>query len=137
MSKYLALAAVLCGSLSVASAAKLKIKEFTPVHGASQRADGMAFITQDEETGCTDVQVHVSDLAPDAVYGVMLGGGLDADVPPVIGVITNAAGNGHLSIECLAGQTLAVPATVTIYFDANHSGSYDNGEERLVGSSAQ
>jgi hypothetical protein len=136
MSKYVVLAAVLLGSVTLAEAGKLKIKDFYPMNGASEDADGMAFFASDEMTGCTDAKIHVSDLCPNASYGVVGLGGVEFDIPPVTGIQTNASGNGHLSISCLSGQNIEVPVMVYVYEDTNNSGSYDEGEERLVGDSA-
>ena len=136
MRKYLALATVLLGSISIADAAKLKIKEFFPMNGASASADGMAFFVEDEVAGCVDIKIHVSDLAPNSSYGVMCDGGVFFDTPAIAGIHTNPSGNGHLSITCLAGQTLSIPVIVTVYRDVDCSGFYDVGEERLMGDSA-
>lgn len=137
MSKSLALATVLLASIAIAHAAntKLKIKEFFPVNGAPANADGMAFFTFSSQSGCTDIRVHVTHLAPNTRYGVLFTGGVDADVPPAGGILTNPAGNGHFTITCLPGQTLDIPVMVEVYEDTNSNDAFDDGEQRLVGDS--
>lgn len=107
-------------TVSVASAATLKMKEFCSTDGIGDK-DGIATLHYVPGQGATKLHVTITGFESDRVYHVVIGA--SAVVPRIE---TNNGGNGEVSID-IPGDVTGSSCTITIFEDTNGNSEFDDG----------
>lgn len=125
MSKRLAVLFALL-TVSVASAATLKMKEFD--NPPDPNMDGVATLHYVPGLSATKIHITITGFNANTTYGVKVGGQVDA----AIGISTNPSGNGEINLSNGGDLTLTAQ-TIIIYLDDNNDNEYTPGEEVATG----